>query len=125
MASYHQAQRQYDSQHDAEGERWDRYSEAVSARVSELEKCPDAIERAINEVDCDHTDELMALRVKAFMTGRPADRHALETRENALVTAVLLRFAKRDVGDETGYRKVRTAEAIGDLFQRGRARVAL
>lgn len=121
MASYQQAQRQYDSQHDAEGERWDRYSEAVSARVSELEKCPDAIERAINEVDCDHTDELMALRVKAYLTGRPADRHALENREDALIAAVLLRFAKRDVGNEVGPRIVHAAESFADMLQGRRA----
>ncbi|SDW93977.1 hypothetical protein [Lysobacter enzymogenes] len=125
MSALRQAQRQYDAEGDIQGERHDRYSEAVSKRVSELEKCPDAIERAINEVDCDHNEELMPLRVKAFMTGRQADRHALQAREDELINAVLLRFAKRDVGDETGYRKVRTAEAIGDLFQRGRARVAL
>lgn len=106
---------------DVEGDRWDRYSEAVSARVSELEKCPDAVERAINEVDCDHTEELTTLRVKAFMTGKPADRHALEVRENALISAVLLRFAKRDVGDVVGPRIVRSAEAFADMFQGRRA----
>jgi len=117
MATYQQAQRQYDGQHDAAGEQWGRYSEAVSARVSELEKCPDAVERAINEVDCDHTDELTALRVKAFMTGRPADRHALETREKTLISAVLLRFAKHDIGDDAGGHRFRTSNTFADLLQ--------
>jgi len=124
MSALQQAQRQYDSQHDEAGDRWDRYSEAVSERVSQLEKCTDAVERAINEVDCDHTEELTALRVKAFMTGRPADKHALEAREHALIAAVLRRFAKRDVGDEVGPRIVRTAESFADLLQGRRAQVS-
>lgn len=118
MAALQQAQQHYDGQHDEAGDRWGRYSEAVSERVSQLERCPDAVERAINEVDCDHTEELMSLRVKAFMSGRQEDREALQARENELINAALRHFAKRDVGDEVGPRIVNTAESLADLLRR-------
>lgn len=118
MVALQQAQRQYDGQHDVAGDRWDRYSEAVSERVSYLEKCPDAVEMAINRVDCDHADELMTLRVKAFMSGRQEDREALQAREDELINTILRQFAKRDVGDEVGPRIVNTAESLADLIRR-------
>lgn len=109
---------------DTAGEAADAESEAVSVRLSEMEKDPDAIERAINGVDCDFTDELMALRIKAYMTGAAADRKVLEDRESTLIAAELLKRARRQIADEFGSRRVRTAGSFADMLQRPRAVVS-
>lgn len=94
MASLNQAQRQYDSQYDVYGDMAAAEVEEISRRLSLLERDPDAIKQAIGEIEFEHGDELMKLRVRAFLTNQDADRKVRDDREAALITSSLLIRAK-------------------------------
>lgn len=115
MSALIQAQRAYDNQSDDAGEAWTAQSEAASVRLTALEQDPDAIERALNEIDCDHTDALMALRVQAHLTG---NWDALQAEEATLVASVLTKRAKAEVVAEFEGRRARTASAFADRLCR-------
>jgi hypothetical protein len=69
-------------------------SEALSVRISEMEKDPDYIEMALNEIDCDLTDALMTIRVNAHLTGNYQAYYAYEA---ARVSQYLTKYAKNEI----------------------------
>lgn len=104
---------------DREGDAWQAQSEAVSLRVSEMHKDPEWIEKALNEIDCDYTDELMALRVKAQIApySKAFDAWAdLNNFEAARVAEYLLKFAKAEIEGARAKRCAQTADMFADKF---------
>ena len=89
--------------------------EAISALVAHMHRMPDDIERALNEIDCDLTDELMAIRVNAHLTG---NWEAYFAYESARVSEYLLKIAKRDVANYNNNRCAQTADLFANRLSR-------
>lgn len=99
---------------DPEGDAWQALSEAVSVRVAEMHKDPEWIEKALNEIDCDFTDEMMALRVEAHISDSIAVHWAYVDFEKSRIAQYLLKFAKAEIEGERYNRCARTADMFAN-----------
>lgn len=98
---------------DREGDAWQAQSEAVSVSLSEMDGSPEWIEKALNEIDCDHTEELMALRVNAYLTD---EYGPLIAYEKSRLAEYLLKFAKAEIEGARATRCAQTADMFADKF---------
>lgn len=90
-------------------------NEVISVRVAEMEQDPEWIEKALNEADCDFTDELMRLRVQAHITDVWGPLRAFEC---ARVAQYLLKFAKAEIEGAYYTRRSQTADLFANRLSR-------